>query len=398
MSVARERLERWLQTRDERLSGLPWLRTETHAGRTVRFVADEILVQDSGTAIAHRTLAGLGHRTSEIAEDEPSAGLRRLRTSGLDVSAAVRQLRGQLPQGSVIGPNHVFMSTPHEHGGPFGPPVPADAPPAKLAPSADNTSPVRVVVMDTGIWLDSPLPAGCYTATPENHETVLDGDADGLLDSDVGHANFIAGVVAQDTDGAQVRIVKILDSFGVCTEADLAVAITGLTDTDVLNLSLGGFSIGDLPPAALSAALQTFLSGGDRVVVAAAGNNGIADRPFWPAAFAAGDTAGNTAGSAGWAGQVLAVAAHDGTAICEWSNTGPWVSVAAPGADIISTYINHELFASGWATWSGTSFATPKVVAAIVDRVATAGSVAAAAAAVRAEAQGNPLGGYPALH
>src|SRR4051794_9639988 len=103
MSVARERLERWLQTRDERLAGLPWLRTETSAGRTVRFVADEILVQDSGTAIAHRTLTGLGHRTSEIAEDEPAAGLRRLRTSGLDVSAAVRRLRGQLPQGSVVG-------------------------------------------------------------------------------------------------------------------------------------------------------------------------------------------------------------------------------------------------------------------------------------------------------
>lgn len=390
MSVARERLERWLQTRDARLSALPWLRTETHGGRTVRYVADEILVQDSGTALAHRTLTGLGHRSSEITEDEPSAGLRRLRTSGLDVSAAVRQLRGKLPAGSVAGANHVFMSTPHEHGGPFGPPVAVDAPPAKLAPSTDTTAPVRVVVMDTGIWLDSPLPAGCYTATPENHETVLDGDADGMLDSDVGHANFIAGIVAQDTAGAQVRIVKVLDSFGVCTEADLAAAITGLTDTDVLNLSLGGYSVGDLPPVALSAALQTFLSGGDRVVVAAAGNNGDGDRPFWPAAF--------TADTASWAGQVVAVAAHDGTAVCGWSNTGPWVTVAAPGDGVVSTYINHALFSSGWAAWSGTSFATPKVVAAIVDRVATAGSVTAAAAAVLAGAQSTPLGGYPALH
>ncbi|MEV0567224.1 S8/S53 family peptidase [Dactylosporangium sp. NPDC050588] len=389
MSVARDRLERWLATRDARLSGLPWLRTESHAGRTVRFVADEILVQDASTAIAHRTLVGLGHRTSEIAEDEPAAGLRRLRTPGLDVSDAVRRLRGQLPQGSVVGANHVFMSTPHEHGGPFGPPVAVDAPSAKLI-SSDHASPVRVTVMDTGIWLNSPLPEGCYTATPENHETVTDGDGDGMLDSDVGHANFIAGVVAQGTTGAQVRIVKVLDSFGVCTEADLAAAITALTDTDVLNLSLGGYSIGDLPPAALSAALRTFLAGGDRVVVAAAGNNGVADRPFWPAAF--------TAGGEAWADRLLAVAAHDGTAICEWSNTGPWVSVAAPGADVVSTYINHDLFSSGWAAWSGTSFATPKVVAAVVDRVATAGSVTAAAAAVRAEAQGSMVGGYPALH
>ena len=179
MSVARERLERWLQTRDERLSGLPWLRTGDDAGRTVRFVADEILVQDTGAAIAHRTLAGLGHRTSEIAEDEPRRGCAGCARPASTSSAAVRRLRGQLPQGSVVGPNHVFMSTPHEHGGPFGPPVAADALPAKLAPSPDDASPVRVVVMDTGIWLDSPLPAGCYSATPENHETVLDGDADG---------------------------------------------------------------------------------------------------------------------------------------------------------------------------------------------------------------------------
>lgn len=389
MSATRDRLERWLQTRDERLSGLSWLRTESHGGRAVRYVADEILVQDTGTSAAHRLLKDLGHRTSEIREDAPATGLRRLSTAGLDVSAAVTQLRGRLGGGAVVGPNHVFMSTPHEHGGPFGPPVHADAPPAKLAPAASGDSPVRVVVMDTGVWQDSPLPAGCYAATPENFETITDGDADGALDSDVGHANFIAGVVVQDTAGAQVRIVKVLDSFGVCTEAELATAITALTDVDVLNLSLGGFTIDDVPPAPLALALGTFLAGGDRVVVAAAGNNGVADRPFWPAAFAAS--------AEPWAGGVLAVAAHDGTGVCEWSNTGAWVTVAAPGADVVSTYIHHPLFTTGWAAWSGTSFATPKVVAAIVDRVATAGSVPAAAAAFRAEVQGQIVGGYPAL-
>jgi thermitase len=389
MSVARDRLERWLQTRDERLSTLPWLRSEMQAGRTVRFVADEILVQENGTAIAHRMLNGLGHRASEIIEDEPTRGLRRLRTTGLDVGAAVRQLRGQLP-GAVVGPNHVFMSTPYEHGGPFGPAVSAVTPPAKLAPSASGASSVRVVVMDTGVWQDSPLPAGCYSATTENLETVLDGDNNGELDSDVGHANFIAGVVVQGTEGAQVRIVKVLDSFGVCTEADLATKIAGLTDVDVLNLSLGGFSIGDQPPAVLASALETFLSGTGRVVVAAAGNNGIADRPFWPAAF--------TASGTGWAPQILAVAAHNGTEVCEWSNTGPWVSLVAPGADVVSTYIHHTNFESGWAAWSGTSFAAPKVVAAIVDRVGAAGSVIAAANQVRAEAGQLTVGGVPALH
>jgi thermitase len=388
MSVPDDRLQRWEHARSARLSTLPWLRTEVQDGRRVRFVADEILVQDHGVAIAHRTLNGLGHRASEIAEDEPHTGLRRLSTPGLDVTSAVRQLRGQLP-GAVVGPNHVFISTPHEHGGPFGPAVPADAPPAKLAPSASGASSVRVVVMDTGVWTDSPLPSGCYSATPENYETVLDGDANGELDSDVGHANFIAGVVVQGTDAAQVRIIKVLDTFGVCTEAQLAAAITGLTDVDVLNLSLGGFSIGDQPPAVLASALSTFLSGTGRVVVAAAGNDGVTDRPFWPAAFSAGGTA--------WASQVLAVAAHDGSDVCPWSNKGPWVTLAAPGADVVSTYIRHTNFGTGWAAWSGTSFATPRVVAAVVERVSVAGSVLAAAEQVRSEAAQHPVGGYPSL-
>ncbi|MEV6930245.1 S8/S53 family peptidase [Dactylosporangium sp. NPDC051485] len=388
MSVPNDRQRRWEQVRAARLSNLPWLRTEVQSGRPVRFVADEILVSDHGTAAAHRTLTGLGHRSSEIQEDEPRGGLRRLKTRGLDVSTAVRQLRAQLP-GAVVGPNHVFLSTPYEHGGPYGPPVSADAPPAKLAPSATGASSVKVVVMDTGVWVDSPLPAGCYSATAENRETVLDGDGDGELDSDVGHANFIAGVVVQSTDAAQVRIVKVLDTFGVCTEADLAAAIGALTDVDVLNLSLGGFCVGDQPPAVLAAALGTFLSEPGRIVVAAAGNDAIHDRPFWPAAFAAGN--------APWAGRVLAVAAHDGNDVCSWSNRGAWVTLLAPGEDVVSTFINHPTFPSGWAAWSGTSFAAPKVVAALVERVAAAGSVQAAAEQVKAEASQQTLGGFPAL-
>ncbi|WP_433208165.1 S8 family peptidase [Dactylosporangium sp. CS-047395] len=389
MSVPIDRYARWEQARTNSLSNLPWLRSEVQSGRPVRYVADEILVADAGVGLARRTLSGLGHKAAEITEDEPHRGLRRLKTRGLDVAAAVRQLRGQLP-GAVVGPNHVFLSTPHTHGGPFGPPVSAATPPSKLAPSADGPSSVRVVVLDTGVYLDSPLPSGCYSATAENVESVLDGDNNGELDADVGHANFIAGVVVQSTDAAQIRIVKVLDSFGVCTEADLAAAISGLTDVDVLNLSLGGFSVGDQPPAILASALSAFLAGGDRVVVAAAGNDGIHDRPFWPAAF--------SSTGAAWSPKVLAVAAHDGTGVCEWSNRGSWVSLVAPGADVVSTFIRHNpTFESGWAAWSGTSFAAPRVVAAVVERKAAAGSVVAAAEQVKAEAAQQQLGGFPAL-
>ena len=100
------------------------------------------------------------------------------------------------------------------------------------------------------------------------------------------------------------------------------------------------------------------------MVVAAAGNDGL-NQPYWPAAFTTADVP--------WAGQVVAVAAHDGSDVCSWSNTGPWVSLAAPGSDITSTYVTQWEFTAGWAQWSGTSFAAPYVAAAIADRRGTAG-------------------------
>jgi subtilisin family serine protease len=93
----------------------------------------------------------------------------------------------------------------------------------------------------------------------------------------------------------------------------------------------------------------------------------------------------------------VAVAAHDGTTLCPWSNTGPWVSIAAPGSDITSTYVTHGPFTSGLAQWSGTSFAAPRVAAAIADRHAVTGSVADAVKQVLADAAARTYGPYPGL-
>jgi subtilisin family serine protease len=124
-------------------------------------------------------------------------------------------------------------------------------------------------------------------------------------------------------------------------------------------------------------------------VVAAAGNEGTVDHPYWPAAFAGTDLP--------WAGQVLAVAAHDGSSVCDWSNTGAWVSLAAPGSDITSTYVTQGEFTNGVARWSGTSFAAPRVAAAIAECHADAGTVAGAVAQVRADAGARSFGPYPGL-
>jgi hypothetical protein len=379
--------ERWRRVRADQLRQLPWLRTDTGRGLPARYVADELLVRADQHGVATQVLGSLGHRPDQVTEHAVPAGFRRLRVPGLDVPDAVRRIRDRA--GAVAGPNHVFLSAPFEHGGPHGAPVPTAAPTNGLdAPTSQGG--VQVSVLDTAVWSDSPLPTGWYQAGPADMGGSVDADLDGLVDSDVGHANFITGVVLRRTTNASVRIVKVLDTFGVCTEADLANALLGLCNVDVVNLSLGGFTADDQPPLVLQEALSTLLQGQDRVAVAAAGNDGETDRPFWPAAFA-----GNTVP---WQDQMVAVTAHDGQQVCSWSNTGSWITLAALGEDITSTYIvNYPSFASGWARWSGTSFATPHVVAAIAARVPDAGSVREALRETLEAAAGNSFGPYPGL-
>ena len=381
---SQQRLARWRQRRAAHLASLPWLATDTSTGRAVHYVAGELVFIDEHEDDARRAVEALGHGPRDVSEDRPLPGLRRMRVQGLDAVRASRLVRERTGR-ALVGPNHVLEASPHEQGGPFGRPVATAAPAVDVSLLSGGP---HVVVMDTGVWADSPLPATSYRVDGADYETDVDVDRDDVIDSDVGHANFIAGVILQGTRRAQVRIVKVLDTFGLGTELDLARRIAALDDADILNLSLGTFSIDDQPPVLLGWALQQFLLGKDRVVVAAAGNDGVAGRPFWPAAFAGAQVP--------WREQVVAVAAHDGSALCSWSNTGPWVTLAAPGADVVSTYIHHPQFQSGWAVWSGTSFATPHVVAGIARAAEQSTGVLAGVKQLTATASRIP-GGYAAV-
>jgi thermitase len=379
-STSDDRLRQWQRNRAQRLDALPWLKVDRGNGRPVRYVADELLVRVEREGDARGVLNAAGHPRQSVTAEEVAPGVLALRAHGMDVPGAARALRRG--GADTAGPNHVFISTPYEMGGPFGPPVPdvdAWSLPAGPSPSAA----VRVAVVDTGIWRDSPLPSGWYEATSDDYDDTVDPDAD------VGHANFITGVIMSSTSNARVRIVKVLDASGLCTESQLVTALLNLPPAEVVNLSLGGFTADDQPPAILSYALGRLLTGVDRVVVAAAGNEGTVDEPYWPAAFAGTDLP--------WAGQVLAVAAHDGSSVCDWSNTGAWVSLAAPGSDITSTYVTQGEFTSGVARWSGTSFAAPRVAAAIAEHHTSAGTVVGAVAQVRADASTRSFGPYPGL-
>ncbi|MEV0135583.1 S8 family serine peptidase [Dactylosporangium sp. NPDC050688] len=372
--MANETHGRRREQRAARLAALPWLHTDTMTGRPVRRTKNEVLVAVDHERAARAALASAGVAPSSIAALSAVPGFVRLAAPGVDPEAVT----SALPSGAAAA-NHVFMSNPFEMGGPFGPPVTAATYPLDGGPAEDAA--VRLTVLDTAVWSDSPLPSHWYETDD------LDDELD--VGTDLGHANFIIGVVMSRTDNARVRAIKVLDADGLCTEVDLARALFALTDVDVVNLSLGGFTRNDRPPLLLAAALTNLLRGKDRVVVAAAGNEGISDRPYWPAAFAGT--------SLPWASQVIAVAAHDGTELCEWSNSGSWVDVTAPGADVTSTYVTHEDFPTGFAKWSGTSFAAPYAAAAIASHHRTAGSVVGAADLVRKEATERTFGGLPGL-
>jgi len=383
MAPADARAEQWRARRARRLAGLPWVRREDRAdGTPVRFVADELLVLDEHFATARQAFVEQGFAARDIMEegDVPS-GFRRVRLPGLDVARAARRVRVQAEAAGdtrvAAGPNHVFVSTPFEHAGAYGPPRPA--PPGRLTEPDETAEDVKVLVLDTGVWFDSPLPKDRYVADePRDFESDVDIDDNGIMDGDAGHANFVAGILIGRSRRVQPRLMKTIDTHGVCRETDLIAGLRQADDYSIINLSLGGYTLDDRPPILLTAALTRLLTSGDRVVVAAAGNDGQHDRPFWPAAYAGT--------SAPWRRRVVAVAAHDGRRISQWSNTGTWITLAAPGTDVTSKFVNHEEFPDGWASWSGTSFAAPYVAAAIADALPAAGSARLAVEAVVAGA------------
>lgn len=363
MTLSEKRLPRFsdLSTTPSRP---PHSQPESDASIPARYVADELLVGEEHRRTAWDVLTRRGRALAGTAEDPVAVGgFRRFRVPGRDVVAAAEEIREHASKAGdpapAVGPNHVFMSTPFEHGGYVGPPVPAPRRPVADLVVRLVADRVRVAVLDTSRG------SGQATTEPD-------------------HGSFVAGVIAQQTAAAEVRVVRVLDDSGVCTEFDLVRALGRVQKwATLINLSLGGFCVGDQPPAVLGAALARLLATGDRVVVAAAGNDGERERPFWPAAFAGGVEP--------WARRVVAVAAHDGSDLCQWSNSGTWVRLVAPATGAESPY------GPGAADhWSGTSFAAPYVVAALAEQVRASGSALAALGAVVRGAT-RTYGGYPGL-
>ncbi|MDQ1709922.1 MAG: hypothetical protein QOG49_1307, partial [Frankiaceae bacterium] len=168
---------------------------------------------------------------------------------------------------------------------------------------------------------------------------------------------------------ATIHIDKALTVDGMCDEITLAAAINEALDRDphILNLSLGAYTRKDQAPIGLAAVWERIKTQHPNcVVVSAAGNDGQ-NKKFWPAATEA----------------VVGVGAVDtSNQRADFSNFGPWVDVWAAGVDIESAFAEGSYLPMdgsgarsfhGICQWSGTSFATPLVAAAIAARMSRDG-------------------------
>lgn len=207
---------------------------------------------------------------------------------------------------------------------------------------------IKIAVLDTGINL--------------NHQDLInkidpkmqDFTASGIEDN-YGHGTHVSGITAAETNNgigiagigynSKIMVVKVLDNSGGGYTSWVANGIKWAADNgaNVINLSLGS----SFRSSTLENAVN-YAWGKGVVLAAAAGNNGSSVK-LYPAAYS----------------KVISVAATDiNDKKASFSSFGKWVSLAAPGVNIYSTFPNHSYTIGknlNYDYGSGTSMATPFV-------------------------------------
>jgi subtilisin family serine protease len=205
---------------------------------------------------------------------------------------------------------------------------------------ASSSRPVIVAVLDTGVDATQPDLAGVVRPQID----LVNGGAS--TGDDNGHGTAVAGVIAalanNGVGGAgvcsacSILPIKVMGSNGNGDLATVAAGIVKAADMHarVIDLSLGG-------PQGLDALAQAvaYAIGKGSVVVAAAGNSGLAT-PFFPANYP---------------GVVSVAGSNQSDRLYPWSEHGTWIAVSAPGCNVA------PLLHGGYGQFCGTSSATPLV-------------------------------------
>ena len=206
---------------------------------------------------------------------------------------------------------------------------------------------IVVAVLDGVVDTSHTDLAGKVTAGPSY---VTNGCTDASA-VEASHATAVAGIAGAGTDNAlgiaslgwqtKILAVTVLDECGIGTASEVAAGMHYAADhgARIINLSLAG----NTHPALADAV--AYAQGRGALVVAAAGNKGQSSEVF-PAAYPGVVAVGSTS--------------PDGGRLSTFSNRGPWVDIVAPGESIVST----STLTGGYASYDGTSFASPIVSAA----------------------------------
>jgi subtilisin family serine protease len=324
-------------------------------GTTALHRRDQILVPAGQADRAHRAI----ERYTERREDIADAGVSRLHLrsgAGVDLRELTAGLR-QHSEGPISATlNHLLRGEPEYNGGPFGLPKPC-APMPKPVPADGSARRVFAAVVDTGIvshpWFSD---SDWFAQVAPEQLDPIPAEIDYELETETGHGTFVAGVLLRQAPTAFLMIERALGDDGVSDDLQLLRSLAHLhgrlsatgESLDVLNLSLGGYTVDDEPSPLIIDALSRF--GRQTVIVVAAGNNG-SNRPFWPAALKNCVAVGALEG--------------DGERPAEFSNHGWWVDASTVGANVSGPFLNDGRDFFGFAQWSGTSFAAPRVAGAI---------------------------------
>jgi subtilisin family serine protease len=250
---------------------------------------------------------------------------------------------------------------------------------------------VDVAVIDTGIDLTHPdlNVAGGVNCAPGR--SFNDGN---------GHGSHVAGIIgARDNDlgvvgvapGARLWAVRVLNAGGVGSFADVICGVDWVTEhrdvIEVANMSLGGTGTepsgsGCATGDALHDAICNSVAAGVTYTVAA-GNEADDAANHVPAAYDEVITISALAdfdGQPGGLGAPTCRADEDDT-LADFSNFGADIDLIAPGVCILSTYKR-----GGYATFSGTSMASPHAggAAALYKSTHPAASPAAVKSALQA--------------
>ncbi len=226
---------------------------------------------------------------------------------------------------------------------------------AELVHPYNKGTGVKVAIIDTGIDYTHPDLDANYRGGYD----FANDDADPKDDN--GHGTHCAGIVAAEDNlegvigvapEADLYAVKVLNRFGSGLLSDVIAGIdwSVTNGMQVISMSLGT----SVYSVSLEAACNSAYNAG-LVLVAAAGNSGDGDPTTYeysyPAAYAS----------------VIAVGATDITDTAPyWSNSGPYLELAAPGVSIYSTLPTYRVtltrtYGYNYGTLSGTSMACPHV-------------------------------------